>query len=212
VVVIDLIKQYQRNPNYPYRRPYPQQIKSQRGSNKKFIYILAVIAVIAMVALVFVLAQPSPSVNPVCGNGKCESNENCFDCPLDCKCQANEYCSEESKQCIKPVCGNSKCETFESNLNCCEDCPCYGALETCNKNTHKCEIPTISISDQRVKELVTQYYTNNGKTIKEFGEITDKVYENKPIKIVRVIIEGEEQITHVAGVTESEKVIEIPFY
>jgi len=199
---------------YPVRYPnYPSQpIQSQSRVSKKFIYVLAFVAVIAVVVAVVLLMQQKPVAPAECGNGKCESGENCFDCPVDCKCKTNEYCSEQEKKCILPKCGNGICETFESNQNCCEDCKCQGELETCNKQKQKCEIPTISISNEKVKELATQYYKNKGKNVKDMTEVFDEVYQGKPTKTVGVTIEGEEGILYSLYITQSEEIIEVIFY
>jgi len=202
--VVNLINQYPRQyPNYPSQ---PQQRVS-----KKLIYILIIATLISIVAVAVVLLRPEPAVPTVCGDGVCEQNENCYDCAVDCKCQSNEYCSED-KKCMQPVCGNNICEIYEDQTNCCEDCPCVGELEICNKEKHSCERPTISISDERVEELARNYYTNKGKIIKEIGGIKNIIYQDKHMKSIRVIIEEEEYKINYIGVTESEEVIELPFY
>ena len=206
--MVDLINQYPQNPSYPYRQPTQSP---KQGMNKKILYILLIVAVVSMVSLVVVLMTKTPSKPALCGDNKCEAGENCFDCAVDCKCQSGEYCSEGSKKCVKPVCGNGKCEIFENNLNCCEDCSCIGELETCNKETHACEIPKIAISNEKVKQLAEQYYTNKGKVVKEVGNISDIIYQGKPMKSILVSIEGESKNYYV-GITQSEEVIELPFY
>lgn len=152
------------------------------------------------------------AASKTCGDNICGSNENCYDCPEDCKCKTGEYCSEIEKKCILQECGNGICEPFENSWNCCDDCSCLNDYEICNKNTHECEIPTIDISDERVKELVEEFYTNQNKTIASMGEITNNMYQEESVKMVQVTISGEEHLTHVAAVNELEEVIEVPFY
>ncbi len=75
-----------------------------------------------------------------CGDGICNQNENCWVCPIDCKCKENEYCDEKEKKCVKTTCGNLKCELGEHEFNCCIDCPCKDPNFYCNPETKKCEL------------------------------------------------------------------------
>ena len=56
-----------------------------------------------------------------CGNGICESGENCGYCPSDCPCPPDQYCKYDmgNSYCVYPSCGNNVCEP---NENCPEDC------------------------------------------------------------------------------------------
>ncbi len=99
--------------------------KDNSGEVKKIHVYIAVVALIVIVAGISLLFIPG---KPACGNGVCGPEENCFDCPQDCKCMKGEYCSPEEKTCVKltsSVCGNSVCESDENCSNCPQDCgPC----------------------------------------------------------------------------------------
>ncbi len=151
------------------------------------------------------------SSTPVCENDVCESGENCYDCPQDCKCAEGEYCSAEEKACVKPVCGDGRCEPYENSMNCCLDCECDIRGEVCNKVTHICEMPTINLTDERIRELVTSYYDNQDKTIDNLEIKEEFVWENKVGRNVEVRIQGEERLRFVL-VTEEEEIIELPFF
>ncbi len=84
--------------------------------------------------------------NPICGNGKCETNETAANCPKDCgnKCEmastdtnplvCRKTCNEDEAtvdtscdgngSCCKKtmICGNSQCETGETATSCPQDC------------------------------------------------------------------------------------------
>jgi len=147
-------------------------------------------------------------VSQYCGNRICESNENCYDCPKDCKCGPEEYCDLETKQCVAPKCGNSKCEPFEGPDSCCLDCPCTIPGEICNEETQKCEMKKINISDDRVRELVMEYFQKQDKTVVSMEISRVAVWGEKIGKEVRVEIKDEWM--HVLLVTEKEEVIELP--
>lgn len=206
-------KQY---PSYPYPiQPQFQPQPEEQSDNKK-LYLIIGIAVIAILIVGFLVyrsfKQPIAPEKPVCGNGKCEENENCYDCAPDCKCKANEYCSEDAKKCLVPVCGNDKCEPFESGANCCDDCPCGLSQEVCNEETHECELPQISVSDERVDELARKYFEDQGQVIVSVGEVKPYVYQEKVCKAVEISLEGEEGRIHLIVVTENEEVIEVPIF
>lgn len=194
-----IIKQYQN----------PQYSRSTK-SDKKIWYILAIVLVAVVLVGVFVF-YPKPEKQPpkaVCGNKVCETGENCFTCALDCKCKSNEYCSPETNKCTKPVCGNGKCESFESPEKCCDDCKCTIPGEVCNKDTHKCE-STITISDEKVKELITEYYQKQGLTVTSIQISGTNTYQDKTGKSADVSISGQDWMNHVI-VTDQEEVIELP--
>jgi len=91
--------------------------KNLREINKnQFIAIFAVILIIAVIFLTFNLTRET------CGNSICRGDENCFDCPKDCKCEVEEYCSAKEKTCIKPTCGDGNCEKLENCSGCPVDC------------------------------------------------------------------------------------------
>lgn len=195
-----MISQYQY-PQYPEQKP----VQSKR------IYFLLLLAVAVIVAVAFIFLRIPKSSNPVCGDDKCNSGENCYDCPQDCKCGTDEYCSEESKACVKPQCGNGKCEPSENTENCCDDCKCVLLGETCNKVTHKCEMPGVNVSDQRVNQLVTEYFKNQSKTVASMNITGIITWEGKLGKKVSVNITEEIWPSYVL-VTEKEEVIELPLY
>jgi len=66
----------------------------------------------------------------LCGNRRCEDNENYLTCPEDCPkpicgnkiCEDGENYENCDKDCQKPICGNFICEEEENYLNCKEDC------------------------------------------------------------------------------------------
>lgn len=72
---------------------------------------------------------------PICGNGVCESGENCSNCSQDCGacttcgngvCDSGETCSTCPQDCgacpVNPVCGNGSCEVGETCATCPQDC------------------------------------------------------------------------------------------
>lgn len=72
------------------------------------------------------------SANP-CGNGTCDSGENCGTCAADCPCGNGKEC--QNNACVdKPApntCGNGRCDTNgETCSNCAQDCGC-GTGKTC---------------------------------------------------------------------------------
>ncbi len=73
----------------------------------------------------------------VCGDGKCDINEDCSSCSKDCgscpaycgdgKCNPNENCNSCSKDCgacapAQPYCGDGTCSSDESCSSCSKDC------------------------------------------------------------------------------------------
>ena len=133
--------------------------KNLREINKnQFIAIFAVILIIAVIFLTFNLTRET------CGNSICRGDENCFDCPKDCKCEVEEYCSAKEKTCIKPTCGDGNCEPYENSGNCCDDCPCISEGEVCNKDTHVCWFP-INLTDERAIELTRKYFEEKGDEV-----------------------------------------------
>jgi hypothetical protein len=103
-----------------------------------------------------------------------------------------------------PVCGNDVCEYFEIP-NCCIDCGCNpGSI--CNKKLNACEKRAFEISDERVIEIIENYYNSIGKNITSI-RIADIV--NVDDKIGRRSIVGFEADEWKAIiVTEDEQVIE----
>ena len=189
------------------RRQYIRnQVQYDQPRNyTKFIFLLILIVAIAgIVAIAFISLTPKKTV---CGDNVCDSSENCYDCPIDCKCSTNGFCNQTTKKCDVPRCGNGVCEPFENMENCCNDCGCQNNYQTCNTTSHVCEMPQATISDQKVRELATEYYTNQSKTISEFGLISTTVYQNKPAKSIGVKLQGEYGV-HILIVTDDEQVIE----
>jgi hypothetical protein len=143
-----------------------------------------------------------------CGNDVCEPEENCYDCPKDCKCESNEYCSGKTKLCESPQCGNDVCEPFESPENCCIDCECTIPGEVCNVTTHQCEMEEVKLSEEKIKQLIIEYFENQGKTVISTEILETMKWEDKVGKKVRVSI-LEEWLRYVL-VTKNEEVIELP--
>lgn len=110
-------------------------MKTQYKSEiKHFVPILGFIIIFLILFSIVYLSRET------CGNNVCGDKENCWDCPKDCKCLEEEYCSIEDKKCTETVCGNGKCEPFENPYNCCLDCKCTIPAELCNIETKKCEL------------------------------------------------------------------------
>ena len=151
--------------------------------------------------------NPKESNKEYCGNNICEQEENCYDCPKDCKCSESEYCPLTEKNCVKPICGDGTCEPYENPFNCCLDCTCILPEEICNEQTKKCEMEEIKInlSDNEAIETVADYFDDLNST--EVSGVD--IYQGKPIKIVKVQIFGEEWYRFV-GVTEDLEIIELP--
>jgi hypothetical protein len=175
-------------------------------------YIIIALVVFLIVAIVFTaftfLTPPKKTV--VCGDNVCDSSENCYDCSQDCKCSgSNSYCDSKQKKCVTSRCGDGVCGPFESMENCCDDCGCSSSYETCNKTTHTCQMPEANISDDRVREIATEYFTNKSETISQFGIISPTVYQDKPAKSIGVKIEGDAAV-HLLIVTEGGQVFERP--
>jgi hypothetical protein len=172
-------------------------------------YILAIVLIAVVIILIFFFFQKPPEQpKVVCGDKVCDKTENCFDCAVDCKCGSSQYCPEETKKCTRPVCGNGKCEPFESSDNCCNDCKCTIPGDVCNVTTHKCE-SQIQISDDKVKELITQFYQNQSINVTSISVSGPGEYQGKLGKQASVTIEGQGWMNHLL-VTDSGEVIEIP--
>jgi len=93
----------------------------------------------------------------------CGASKNCFDNPSVCKCMADEYCSNETKQCAKPVCGNGNCEPNEYKDTCCDDCGCVdGGCQICNSSSHTCYGQESKISDGQAISAVESYLQDKG--------------------------------------------------
>jgi len=187
------------------------QYSIEQGQSKKiyFIIILSIVIAVSLIAFYVFIKLPGHETKEECGNGKCETGENCYDCSQDCKCGTNEYCSEVDKKCVSSICGNGKCEPFESSENCCDDCKCDIAGEFCNITTHKCEMPGLQISDERVKELIANYYKDQGKTVISMEVQGTIEWKGELGKEVSVNITNQEWLD-VVLVTEKGEVIEIP--
>lgn len=69
------------------------------------------------------ISSPVLEINSICGDRICLEDENCEDCPLDCKCLSNETCFNGT--CIpRSGCGNRICESSENCKDCPDDCRC----------------------------------------------------------------------------------------
>ena len=83
----------------------------------------------------------------------------------------------------------------------------------CNKETKKCEMPDINLSDNKAKELVIDYFKNNpdyqGLKMGSINVTGTSVYDKELIKVVVIQI-AEEGWYIYFGVTENGKVVELP--
>ena len=104
--------------------------------------------------------SPTPSPNPVCGNGACESTESCSTCPTDCgicppvcgnsKCESGETCSSCSIDCgvCPPVCGDGACNGTETCSTCSKDCgACCVSDGSCSAATPACGQTTTGVDN-----------------------------------------------------------------
>lgn len=154
--------------------------------------------------------EASSAAEVICGNGVCDDSENCFDCPKDCKCVRGEYCSSQSRKCMKPICGNDECETSESVYNCCDDCGCSTPnCEICNKETHQCEIPEAKISDESAVAFVTDYYKTKGSVVEDIVVQGSTCTYDKPSKSVSVKL-LDDDFRKLVRVTEEGEIIVLP--
>ncbi len=104
---------------------------------------------------------------------------------MDCRCKENEYCSPIEKICLESVCGNNICEPAggENIDNCCDDCGCPMSIMVCNRETHRCEIPSSGITDEeKAEELVRGYLEEHGlfNYSITIGEAT--IYNGRPAR------------------------------
>jgi len=175
--------------------------------NKK-IYLILAICVLAVI--LFFWRFKTEKISTICGNGRCETRENCWNCGIDCKCGKEEYCSFKDKKCLKLVCGNGICEPFEDSENCCLDCQCPLLSLACNEETKKCEAKKIKLSDEKALQLTNQYFRNLGKEVKKSEVLGIGVSFDKLIKKVRVqTTDG--QIEYL-GITEEEEIFTLPAF
>ncbi|MGC9310435.1 MAG: hypothetical protein ACP5E4_01790 [Candidatus Aenigmatarchaeota archaeon] len=156
------------------------------------------------------------SIDGKYGNGICDPNENCWDCPKDCKCSADEYCSKEERACLKPECGNGICETYESPESCCLDCECLSPSLFCNETSKSCQSRSMSLSCERALELVRQYYESQGEVVNEANCMDVMDYGGELVQVVEVNVEGESVegtiVYRQAGVRADESVFELPTF
>ncbi len=148
---------------------------------KKTYFYIAFILIIIFVGiyLAFTLGKPT------CGDSICEANENCYDCPKDCKCVGEEYCSAEEKRCIKPSCGDGSCDSEECSSGCTADCSltdCCG-IEGCNpaigencsncpKDCGTCPLP--SVCGNNICEYDENCYSCSSDCKCKSGEVCSK--------------------------------------
>jgi len=107
----------------------------------------------------------------------------------------------------KPVCGNNVCELFETPGECCKDCDCWKQGEVCNVNSNKCETRDIKITDERIRELVVQYFEKQGKEVVSMNITSLITWKNKLGKNVMVQIGGQDSPVPLV-VLEDDEVIE----
>ena len=106
----------------------------------------------------------------------------------------------------RPVCGNNVCELFETPETCCKDCECWNA-EVCNMDLNKCEKREINITDERIKELVVQYFGNKGEEVVVMNITSVINWKNTLGKNVMVQVSGQDSPIPLI-VLEDERIIE----
>jgi hypothetical protein len=228
-----LTRQYEESPLVPLQDPSIQDTSNSNksGVSKKYLYAGIVLLVIAIVLYFLVfsgssgkngnsenISEVSPltpdnasAINPEDkshGNKICDTGENCFDDPADCKCAEEEYCSDQ-KICLGPVCGNGKCELYEGPDNCCIDCDCIMPNEMCNLQTKSCGPLEMNLSEERALEIASKYF--EALNISSELIMSEGVYKFGD-KLVRqfsaqAVSEG---YTRRIGISDTEEVIEIP--
>ena len=188
-----------------------KQIRSYYGENGKGKYVkwLLILAVVLVVGFFIYTTFIGLERKPVCGDGICEADENCWDCPKDCSCGSDEYCSQETKTCESASCGNGECEPGESIANCCSDCGCGTEIEMCNEETQECYVPEANISDEFVREKVMNYYTSKGLNVTWINVTESTKIGDKSAKTALVNITGEFYL-YIVAVTEDGEVVEYP--
>lgn len=107
----------------------------------------------------------------------------------------------------RPVCGNGICEYFETPEDCCRDCECWNLGEVCNLEKNRCEKREIKISDERIKEVVINYFEKQGKEVVSMEIVSLITWNNKLGKNIIVHVKGVEWFIPLI-VTEDEEVIE----
>jgi hypothetical protein len=140
----------------------------------------------------------------------CNSPKNCFDNPGVCKCNPDEYCSDEIKQCKVAVCGNGKCEPNEYVDTCCEDCGCVdNSCQVCNSSAHSCDAAQSKVSDEPAIDAVESYL--EGK-----GLVAENIYVEYSVcsgsKILKYVLAktSDSKITEEFSVSESMVVVPSP--
>lgn len=148
-----------------------------------------IIPLIVMIIIVFVsgCTQQQAPVQNVCGDNICGINEDCNNCPDDCACASDEYCSDIGI-CKKYVCGDGICSGNENNT-CCIDCGCP-ENQICNKIINQCQIKA-NISNENVREIAIEYI-NSQQITGDVVEIIDTYYQNQSCKQVNIDCRTEE--------------------
>jgi len=93
-----------------------------------------------------------------CGDGSCQPPENCVNCPNDCSCGNNSYCSETLAVCVTPYCGDGACteNEFES---CCADCGCE-TNEICDDYHNECVSTALLPTSEEAQAIAFDYVSN----------------------------------------------------
>ncbi|MEM7827044.1 MAG: hypothetical protein QXQ40_02360 [Candidatus Aenigmatarchaeota archaeon] len=169
-----MLSQYEEYPEFEYSE-----------KSRWPLYVLIGVVILLTIAAFFIILKPKERAS-MCGDGICDTGENCYNCASDCGCAGGQYCSPKSQRCVSYVCGNGACEPGESAENCCNDCGCRIEGEVCNNITHRCEIPTSGISEEKARELVENYLKQYNATNYEISVGSDTIYEGKPGRFVYV--------------------------
>ncbi len=120
-------------------------------------------------------------VEEVCGNSICAETEDCSTCAQDCGCNSTQTCSAYGVCVENEFCGDGI--VSDSEENCCIDAGCAQG-QVCNEDLNIClrvAVPAPSAITIATSSFLAR--NNNSYTV---GEITDYVYDDVPVKKIRM--------------------------